>query len=726
MITKKLVNISLIPRYFHASICLIYTITALVFAEEDTTHTLDPIIVTAEKRHESMQNIAASISVLKKDVIEKSGIESIQDASLLIPNLHISNLTAKRNNFPFIRGIGSGQGDPAVTTFIDGVPQLSSNTSNIEFIDIERIEFLRGPQGTLYGRNTLGGAINIISTKPVASETHVSSSVKLGSYNFQKYQLSLNNPLIDDIAFLRFGGSFSRRDGYTENVALDEEVDDISTNFGRLNLHLIPSDNLDINISLFVEQNRDGDFVLFDTEQLENKPHQIRHDYDGFTDRDIGSTSIALNYYGSSTTFSSITGIEKWSAHEKTDLDFTTNDFLRRETKENQNQFYQEFSFRSPDSVDPSNTYPSPSPWIFGLSTFNSTFNHDSINDSRPGFVLLQRFFAPTLPATVNDLAEYEIDNYGFAFFGQNTYSILDNLHLTIGLRYEIERTKSGINLVRVDDTAATTQQFADVNEKFDELLPKLSLSYHPTKNMTYYGSVAKGFRAGGYNRNETLGGPFAFDEETSWSYELGIKSTSFDNRIIFNAAAFYINWNDMQLDVSNGSLTNPGFFLNNVGEAENVGVEFEFQGKLSNHWAITGGLGYVNAEFEDYIDPLTTRNVAGNKIPNVPDFTWSIGIQNNQALATDLNISSRLEFVGVGELFYDNVNSKSQNHYILTNFRIGISNKRWSLEGWIKNAFDQDYVPTAFSVPQLFSSSGFVGRGGDPRTLGFTLKIKI
>ncbi len=726
MITHRLFSNSPALTHLRVSIYLIYAATLAAYCKDEAPYTLEPVIVTAEKRYESIQNIPASLSVLDKDTLEKSGIESIQDASLLIPNLYISSLSAKRNNFPFIRGIGSGQGDPAVTTFIDGVPQLSSNTSNIEFLDIERIEILRGPQGTLYGRNTLGGAINIITAKAESSETEVSSRISLGSYQFQRYQLTLNSPIVDDVAFLKVGGSFSRRDGFTENVTLDEEVDDVSANFGRLNLHLIPSDNLDVNISAFVEQNRDGDFVLFDTEQLENRPHQIRHDYDGFTDRDIGSTSIAVNYYGASTVVRSITGIERWSAHEKTDLDFTANDFLRRETKENQNQFYQEFSFRSLDGVDRPDAHSAPSPWIFGLSTFNSTFNHDSINDSRPGFVFLQRQFAPMRPATVNDLAEYEIDNYGFAFFGQNTYSILDNLHLTIGLRYETERTKSGINLVRVDDTGTTTHQFADVNEQFDELLPKLSLRYQPNETMTYYGSAAKGFRAGGYNRNETPGGPFSFDEETSWSYELGVKSTSLNNRLIFNAAIFYINWNDMQLDVSNGSLTNPGFFLDNVGEAEHVGMELELQAKLSQRWDLTGGFGYVNAEFEDYTDPLTARDVAGNKIPNVPDFTWSIGIQNNQTTATGRHVFSRLEFVGVGELFYDNVNSKSQNHYILTNFRVGVNHEGWSLECWIKNAFDQDYIPTAFSVPQLFSSSGFVGRGGAPRTLGITLKIEI
>ena len=199
---------------------------------DDAMHQLETIIITSEKRPEPMLRVPESITVLTNTAIQQSGINSIKEASYLIPNLFISEFSARRTSFPFIRGIGSGRGAPTVTTIIDGVPQLTSNTTNIDFLDLERIEFIRGPQGTLHGLNTLGGVINIITQKP-SDESKFLAFTELGDFSLQRYKLSFNGPLVNDSVYFGLGGSFTRRDGYTKNKILGSEVDDRESMFGR-------------------------------------------------------------------------------------------------------------------------------------------------------------------------------------------------------------------------------------------------------------------------------------------------------------------------------------------------------------------------------------------------------------------------------------------------------------------------------------------------------------
>ena len=675
---------------------------------------LEPIVVLAEKRHQTLLETPLSISVVTNDRLHSSGVTSIKDVSFLIPNLYISELTARRTSFPYMRGLGAGQGEPVVTTVIDGVPQLTPNTTDIELVNIDRIEFVRGPQGTLYGRNTLGGVIHIITQAP-SNENRVNASLEIGEFSLERYKLIFNTPISLENSAFTLGTSYAEKDGFVKNNFTGNTVDDQQTLFGKGTLRLTWEGRWDATIGVFGERDRDGDFVLFDLERLRGDPYRIDHDFEGKTERDVINPSVSVTRHGATTDFSSITGYGYWSATDLTDTDFTNNDLLRRKTDESQHHVYQELRLHSTEDADSEPNDHISLKWLAGLSFFYSNFVHDSYDELRPQLT--------QLPIPIRDTASFELNDSGIALFGQGSITLYDRLEAYMGLRIDYEHRDADI---KITSTSTSNAAHVGSDEDFVEVLPKLGLSYRKNENFMAYGYGAKGFRTGGYNRNIAPTGQFEVEEEESWTYETGLKTSWFANRLDISLALFYIEWDEMQLDVPNPQNL-ARFFLDNVGEAESKGFEAELQTNFSNNWQAFCGIGYTDAKFEEYVDPVTERAVDGNTLPNIPEFNWHAGLQTRWNINKKFYMFSRIEIIGVGKLFFDNANSQSQNDYIITNFRAGIGSENWSLEAWIKNAFDKDYVSLAFPIPQEFRNfvpSGFVGRSGAPQTVGISLKF--
>jgi len=204
------------------------------------------------------------------------------------------------------------------------------------------------------------------------------------------------------------------------------------------------------------------------------------------------------------------------------------------------------------------------------------------------------------------------------------------------------------------------------------------------------------------------------------------VKSTLFDNRVRLNAALFQIDWEDMQLDVPITGL--PGrFFLDNAGEAESRGFECELTVQLTQYWDAIGGVGYTDATFDSFIEPLTSTDVAGHNLPNVPEFTWSAALRRQQTLDSGFQTWLGVNVAGVGEFQFDNLNTERQNDYTLTNLRGGFGKDGWRVEGWVRNLFDEEFIIAALPPPAAFATaSGFAGRSGEPRMAGVTLSLEF
>ncbi len=697
---------------FTLLVWLLFFLTLPILAQnEDEKEEAAPVaemVVTAEKRKDPLLKVPASVTVLSDYFLDISGADGIKEASRYIPNLHASQFTAKRTSNLYIRGVGSGQGDPAVTTYINGVPQLSPNTGNIDFLDIERIEILRGPQGSLYGRNTIGGLVHYITREPGNSHRiHAGASVADSAYS--RLLFSAAGPLVGDRAYYGVGASQVQRDGYTHNDSLDDDTDEKDGLFLKALLMFTPSEPWKIRFNAHSQRDRDGAFLLYDLGSLRARPYHINHDFKGFTDRDLTETSATLDYSGSRVNFTAIAAFNDWDADEATDLDFTKLDFLRREVTEEQEQSYFEVRF---SSSEPLQLGGMELQWVLGASFYTSEFTHNSSNELRP--TLIQQGFS------LRESAAYTLDDDGYGIFGQANLSF-GNTDLVLGGRFLQE--DKGTDLFLSSQILPPPINVADMGfaQDFDEFLPRIALTHHWDRVSGHLG-VSKGYRSGGFSRTTTTTGPFQVEPETTWNYEAGFKADLMANRIYLAATLFSLDWEDMQLSVPN--LIIPGrFHLDNVGEASSQGLELEFIARLNSNWKFIGGLGLVNAEFDQYTDPNTGESARGNSLPIAPDANWNLGLQYDSQIFGAYNFYGRADFIGAGDQYYNVANTEGQDSYSLANFRLGIERRGLGLELWIDNAFDEAYFPIA--IPGSFSPSGWVAEPGVPQVLGLTLTYR-
>ena len=678
----------------------------------DISIRLNPVIVTARRWTEFAQDLPQSITVMDETTLRDAGITSVREASYLIPNMIVTEFSSRRLSFPTFRGISTGIGDPSVTTYVDGVPQLKISSTNISMLDVVRLEFLRGPQGTLYGRSSIGGLIKLETARPTNTPT-LRGSTTFGNYDLQEHTLSYSGPIVEDKWFISVSGMYSERDGYTTNTVTGNRVDDRRSTFGRVKILFTPDDRNDIEFTIYNERSRDGGFALGFLSLLETQPHTISEDFEGKADRDILSNSLTWTHHGESVDIVSISSYVDWDIDEESDIDFLNFDGIRRMTRESQEYFYQEFRISSASDKPVEFNNNMSLKWLVGGSLFSSDGKEAATNINRPLVFLLPGFTSDDV-GTITDSGDFE--DLGLAAFGQVTLTMNENLDLTAGLRFDYEDKDADIT--NAENTVGTTSStLTSFSESYDEVVPSFSAALHLKDDAMVYARAAKGFKAGGFNVAAPAGETI-YGTETSWTYEAGIKTTWFEERLILNAAVFYIDWDDLQLSLFD-PVKRKGF-IDNAGQATSTGVEFELTGRVAEGFDIFAGFGYTDAEFDSFVDQFG-NNVAGNNLAFVPDTTFNVGAQVNGDLGNGTSWFARGEYVNIGTYQLDAANTQSQQ-FELTNFRAGVEWNNVRVEGWIRNAFDEDYVLVAFPL----TSTVFIGENGVPRTYGVTVSIQF
>ncbi len=635
--------------------------------------TLKPITVSAERREEPLQQVPSSVSVVTGQTIAIDEIRDINQASRYVPNLNMSYFTNQRLSFPFIRGIGSGQGSPAVTTYIDGVPQLSNATTNQQLYGIDRIEFLRGPQGTLYGRNTLGGVINIVTHKPTNTWER-NAEVTFGNYGLQEYRAAVSGPIVKDNLYLSLTGGYQTRDGYSINTITGHDLDDREDVFGRLSLRWTPSEHWEVLLSYNGERDRDGDYAIYDLAALRHHHNRVAHDFEGSTRRDIVEPSLVINYFGQAVEMSLSSSYQYSRARDTTDIDETPLNAARRDNQEHQVAWIEELRFSSPTERPVLINKNMKFAWVGGIFFFDSSDRSRVVNDIRAGAVGPP----PGAPFPFQQFQDSDLHDLGVAVYGQGTLTLWDKLDLTVGLRYDYERSRA--NLTSANSTPLIPGG-APVNDTRDfyRLSPKFGAGYHFTKDLMVYASATEGYRAGGFNPTPPANsGLTSFGQETSWTYEVGVKSSWLNNRLTADAEVFYINWDNVQIDLPNGSASQ--FFITNGGKARSTGAELELTARPTDNLALFGGLGVMTTRFQDNI--VNAGIGRGNDLPFAPDLTWNVGAQYSLKVYKSLRAFARAEVFGIGRYFYDPTNRASQGDYLITNFRLGLTDGRWRIGG--------------------------------------------
>ena len=443
---------------------------------------------------------------------------------------------------------------------------------------------------------------------------------------------------------------------------------------------------------------------------IRTAPFRVTRDFEGFTNRDINNTTVNLRGIGQNFSIESTTGFIKWNTEDETDLDYSPLPLATRSNLEDSTQFTQQIRISSPDNA-PMALGSAVLKWQAGIEYFNQAYDQDAVN-TLSAFVLSPQI---GFPVAMHSPAA-SIDSSGIGLFGRATITFNQKADLTAGLRFDRESSDAHLNTffapaIAPANVVAAEGSFADVS-------PQFAFGYRVTPEHMAYASAARGYKAGGFNP-AALPGSEAYGEEHAWHVEAGVKSTLAAGKVAANAAVFFINWDDLQLNVPNPFV--PGqFYISNVGGARSRGVEFDVTARPRPAIDLFAAVGFTAAQFDG-----GTRSggvdVGDNELPYTPDYTATFGGQMTRAITSAISGYGRAEIVLTGAFNYDEGNTQSQAAYSIVNIRAGARHKRLFGELWLRNAFDTRYVPIAIPYPG-FAPSGFIGENGRPRTFGISV----
>ena len=673
--------------------------------------TLPAVTVTAQKEPADVRTLPASVTALSAASLDQAGIGIVSDASIYVPNSYFSEFTARKLTNPRFRGIGASPANPAITTFIDGVPQLNANSSSIELLEVAQLEFVRGPQSALFGRNTLGGLVNVVSARPSLTGWTGGLTVPIGSEGTRELRGRVSGPIADNVAVgLAIG--YGERDGFTRNPLTGNDLDYRQATFGKGQVLWTPAANWEARVIVTAERARDGDYALNDLAALRANPFEAARDFEGHTDRDLLATTLITRREGARFAFSTTTGYVRWKTQDLTDLDYTPAPLITRDNTEKDGQFTQEVRLASAAAAPVRLSDRASLKWQTGAFFFTQRYEQDAINSFAP-FLL-----SPFLGFPVSQHSpKSELDDLGVGLYGQGTITLNDRFDVSLGARVDHERKDAVLDTFFSPEIAPPST--VEAERDFTSVSPQVAIAYRARPNQLIYASAGRGFKAGGFNPASPSGSE-AYDEEHTWNVEGGVKASWAAGRVSANASVFSIEWDDLQLNLPN--LASPGqFYIANVGGASSRGVELELSARPHAAVDLFSAFGYTRARFGD--GSLSSgADVSGNRIPNTPEYTATIGAQLTRS-AGRATLYGRGEMVFYGAFEYDDANTARQEAYSLANFRGGVRGGLVFAEAWVRNAFDTRYIPVAFAYGP-FAPSGFVGESGRPRTFGISAGI--
>jgi len=679
--------------------------------------TLPPVTVTAQKEPADEQRLPVSISTITSATLEDAGITVVSDAAIYAPNVYFADFTARKLSNPRFRGIGSSPANPGVATYIDGVPQLNTNSSSIDLLDVDQIEFVRGPQSALFGRNALGGLINITSARPSLTTWTGSVLAPIGSSDARDVRGTVSGPVQAGKIGVALSLGYGRRNGFTTNDLTGHTLDDRAAFSGKGQLLWAPGGAWQARVIVAGERARDGDYALNDLVAIRKTPFHALRNFEGRTDRDVMSTTVETRRSGSRVGFSSSTGIVKWKTRDLTDLDYTPSPLITRDNTEKDVQFTQEIRLASAVRPVTAGSQSRVFKWQAGALVFHQNYKQDAINSFAPFLI------SPLLSVPVSQHSpESALDDTGLGVYGQATASFHDRIDLSAGARLDHERKHAALQTFFEPVIAPPNNVSAD--RHFTDVSPQASIALRTRAEQMMYVSIGRGFKAGGFNPASPAGHD-AYGEEHAWHTEGGVKTSFAGGRLSANAAVFYIDWRDLQLNLPNPAVP-AQFYISNVGGATSSGVELELKARPHDGIDVFGIVGVDHARFKAG-STSSGADVGGKMLPSTPDYNATVGVELSHRLRTHGMVSAygRAEIALYGGFQYDDANTAGQDAYSLGNFRAGIRGRNVDVQAWVRNAFDTRYVPVAFAYGN-FAPSGFVGEPGKPRTFGVTATVRF
>jgi iron complex outermembrane receptor protein len=687
----------------------------------DAGNRLDEVTVTAQKYEEDAQRVPFSISTLSAKQIRDYRLWDLKDLTAIVPNLNSAGPGDNRT-VSGIRGIVTTSYDPAVATYVDGVNQYGLDTYIPQLLDVDRVEVLRGPQGTLYGRNATGGVINIITKQPTNTVSGF-AEVDFGNFNQQRYTLGFKAPLIKDKLFLGVAGVYSKFNGFYTNTFNNTHFDKQHFFLGNYYLKYLATSKLALTLNVKNYSNRNnGAFPLAGSPaDALSDPYKVNQNATTTMVDNTFNTSLTLNYAGNDFNFTSQSSYQVNNRYYTTPID---GDFSPIDGISIVNNYggkwnkvktgIQEFRFSSPASSK------SALKWAAGTYGFyhyapNRTGNH----------------FGADAAAVGSDMTNFtsvstNIDkNFGLAVYGQATYTISPEWDVTAGLRYDYEHKKESVLGEFQPDGQPVIVTRSDTSSKanFKAFTPKLSIAYHLSANNNLYASYSRGFRAGGIT--ELSSDPsqpplYTFKPEYSNNYEIGSKNSFLDNKLRVNIAAFYTRVTDAQVPTL--ILPDAITITKNAGKLNSKGVELELNATPVKGLSFDYNFGYTHARYTELVVGNNGEivNLKGNRQVYTPNITSMLAAQYGYDLGgpQKIKLIARGEWRYLGNQYFDLANQIEQKSYSKFNARLGIDTKSFSLFLWESNIANKKYIDYAYD----FGASHL----GNPRTYGVSLSTSF
>ncbi|MBC1256305.1 TonB-dependent receptor domain-containing protein [Trichormus variabilis] len=659
------------------------------------------LIVTAQKRPEDAQDVPLSLTVIPQQEIEDAQIRSFQDIANNTPNFSFLPTTAGSADFSYysVRGLNNFNflaNQDTVGFYIDDVPFDYGGFLDVGLIDLERVEVLRGPQSTLYGRSSPAGVVNVIS-RPPSNQPEMRISALYGSYNNRELQLSLSDAIIPDKLAFRLAGAYNARDGVFDNIFLNKPIGERSQLTGRAQILWTPTPEWNISFNAYASDNDNGN-PTFSRQNAQN-PFQVSQEVDGFNRLSTNTQALKISYNGNGFRATSITS-RRFSNQNTLVGDNFPGDLLQQIIGINSTLWSQEFRLQSPESADRLR-------WLLGGYYESRNFNvlDDTFKYTDAGAV------AFGVPAPGSDRVSAEQNRQTYAIFGQIDYKPIAPLTLFAGWRYETADAELDRRRVFVNPDGTVNPPTAEVRNatlNSDAFIPRFGLQYRFNPNLMAYATIAKGYRPSGFNYRADTEDTRRFQEETTWTYEVGLKSSWLDDRLSANLSIF-------QSDVDNYQvlLTDDFGFFRNVTNAnvKVTGLEFELKAKPLQGLDLIAGIGYVDSKFKNYRNPFTNGDFSNNRVPFAPELTYNLAVQYR----SPGGIFARAELRGYGITYFDDANQVKQDPYALVNARIGYEGEKYGIYLYANNLFDTRYITSGFLFPPPNVTAGF----GDPVTYG-------
>ncbi|MDM9593485.1 TonB-dependent receptor [Pseudomonas guariconensis] len=706
---------------------------------DSTGSTLSKVVVTAQKREETAQEVPASISVLSGDKIRDSSLQSANEVTRFIPNASAGTTEGHGRPRWWIRGLGTGdQGANTVSPvgiYVDDVYIANISATGFPLFDQERVEVLRGPQGTLWGKNTTAGAINFISRKPTFERSGYAKA-GYGDYDDRVLEGAISDALVSDRLAARLSFRHQGRDGYNENIADHNDQGALEDDAARLQFLAYINDDLEANLNLHARSYHDtGGYstVSYGLRpdgsnqfgyRIDPKQGKVNYNAKYQVQIDQVGTNLNLNWQLGDLTLTSISAFEHFTRDGFSDSDNTPLELQRSYAYADSQQWSQELRLASPreDRLN----------WVVGLHYFNEDL------DSRNASAALDN---PFIPRYYNNLS-YNQGTESYAVFGSSTFRFTEDFSITAGLRWT--RETKDIDLRRVQNqgqadfsngdwwkpgsvsSPLVVNAVQDEHNTWSDWTYDLTPEYQISDNARVYLRYAYGFRSGGYNTGATSQATVAtVNPEYLTSYELGVKSEWLDGRLNANAALFYYDYEDIQLNIVSAVNNQTVSRLANGAEGEAYGAEFELEAVPVQNLHLNFALGLLHTEFTDYTSG--SNDYSGNKFVRAPNVSAVIGadyriplqVGGALVLGTDWNTRSR-------QYFFSNDQSQNMRSggYTLGNARITyeLPGDTTQVSAYVSNLTDKEY--RNHTLPGGFQTAGVMF--GDPRTFGVSVTTEF